>query len=350
MEIGQKIKQLRHKCCLTQEQLASRLNISTQSVSKWETGITMPDISLLPALAGELGVTIDEIFDLTVNQKLHRIEKRLELDDELETSVFYEYAEFLNVQLQEHNDKTKIVSLLAHLYHHRILSDSRKVSQYAREAILLAPEIKDCQWLLQKTEGANAWDWNVSNHTAVINFYKTVIESDTITPQTPLPYYEIMDNLIADHRATEAEKYLTIYQTLPAHKPFLVPIYKAHIALAEYNLQKADAIMQEALKDFSNDGGFIFETAQFYAKTCRYKQAIEYYELSWQLEEKSKPRFTDALHGIAIIYEILGEYQKAIETYDRMIACVKDEWGYNNEDAAVIDVERLKQRVQKLIH
>ena len=66
MEIGSKIKQLRYKCGLTQEQLASRLGISAQSVSKWENAVAMPDITLLPMLAEVFGVSIDELFDLTV--------------------------------------------------------------------------------------------------------------------------------------------------------------------------------------------------------------------------------------------------------------------------------------------
>lgn len=346
MEIGNKIRQLRLKACLTQEQLATKLGVSTQSVSKWETSITMPDITLLPLLAGEFGVTIDELFDLTVNQKLYRIEKRLDLDEEFSISTFEEYENFLKLQLEENEDKIKILSLLAHLYHHRMESDSKKVSKYAREAITRNPEKKDCQWLLQKAEGASIWDWNVGNHTAVIDFYKTVIERDTIVPKTPLPYYELMDNLIADHRTEEAARYLKIYQTLPAHKPFLVPVYEAHIALAEYDVKKADEIMEKALALFDDNSGFLFETAQYFARRCDYEKAIEYYERSWKADESAKPRFTDALQGISSIYEILGEYQKAAQAYDRIIACLKTEWGYEAEDAAVLDAERQKKRIE----
>ena len=47
MEIGIKIKQLRFKAGLTQEQLAEKLGIGAQSVSKWENSLTMPDITAL---------------------------------------------------------------------------------------------------------------------------------------------------------------------------------------------------------------------------------------------------------------------------------------------------------------
>jgi len=192
VDIGNKIKLLRQKAGVTQEQLGERLGISAQSISKWETGVTMPDITLLPLLSGELGVTIDELFDLTTDQKLQRIEKRIDVEGDLPHEIFSEYENFLKTQLDEFPDRRKILSLLARLYHHRAESYLQKVSQYAREAILLAPEIKDCQWLLQKAEGAHVWDWNVSHHTGIINFYKKVIEQDRAAPHAIIPYYEII--------------------------------------------------------------------------------------------------------------------------------------------------------------
>ena len=123
----------------------------------------------------------------------------------------------------------------------------------------------------------------------------------------------------------------------------MIPVYKAYIALAEYDVQKADDIMKSAFTEFSDNAGFLFETAQYYARKCEYEKAIEYYEKSWALEESQKPRFTDALEGIATIYEILGEHAKTDETYDRIITCLKNEWGYKDDDAAVIGVERKKK-------
>ena len=345
MDISNKIKQLRLLSGMTQEQLATKLGVSAQSVSKWETAVTMPDITLLPLLAGELGVSIDDLFDLTIEQKLHRIERRMDIEEEFTAQTFVEFENFLMAQLEDSTDKTRIHSLLAHLYHHRMESDSRKVSYYGRKAILSKPEKKDCQWLLQKAEGATCWDWNIANHSAVINFYKKVIEADTVTPKSPMPYYEVMDNLLADHRTKEAAEYLAIYRTLPAHRPFLVPIYEAYIALADYDGKKADAIMEEAELRFSEESGFLFEKAQYLARRCDYENAIVYYERSWRSEKP--PRYTDALHGIAIIYEILGNKEKAIETYDRMIRCIKEEWNYSDGDAAVIEVERQRARLMK---
>ena len=47
---------------LTQEQLANELGLTFQAISKWENGLSCPDISLLPQLAEIFGVTIDDLF------------------------------------------------------------------------------------------------------------------------------------------------------------------------------------------------------------------------------------------------------------------------------------------------
>lgn len=60
--LGIRIAQLRKKQDLTQEAFARTLGVSPQAVSKWETGIGYPDITLLPQIAKELGVSIDQLF------------------------------------------------------------------------------------------------------------------------------------------------------------------------------------------------------------------------------------------------------------------------------------------------
>ncbi|TMV50050.1 helix-turn-helix transcriptional regulator [Paenibacillus mesophilus] len=58
-KVGAIIHEYRLKKNWTQEQLGSCLGVSAQAVSKWEKGDSLPDISLLPCMAKELGFTID---------------------------------------------------------------------------------------------------------------------------------------------------------------------------------------------------------------------------------------------------------------------------------------------------
>ena len=63
MTMNEKIKNLRLQKRLSQESLGELLGVSAQAVSKWEQGITSPDISLLPIIADCFGVTIDSLFE-----------------------------------------------------------------------------------------------------------------------------------------------------------------------------------------------------------------------------------------------------------------------------------------------
>lgn len=56
---GQRFQRLRKAAGLTQEEVANKVNISAQAVSKWENDVSAPDISVLAELADLLGVTTD---------------------------------------------------------------------------------------------------------------------------------------------------------------------------------------------------------------------------------------------------------------------------------------------------
>lgn len=62
--IGKTIAECRKKLGFTQEQLGSRLGISSQAVSKWETCDSLPDITLVPKICAVLGITPDELFGM----------------------------------------------------------------------------------------------------------------------------------------------------------------------------------------------------------------------------------------------------------------------------------------------
>lgn len=62
-KFGMFVAELRKEKGITQKELAQKLFISDKAVSKWECGISMPDISLLAPLAGMLGVTVTELLD-----------------------------------------------------------------------------------------------------------------------------------------------------------------------------------------------------------------------------------------------------------------------------------------------
>lgn len=71
MNLGDKIKECRKQAGLSQEQLAERLNVSRQAITKWETNKGIPDIANLIAISDEFGLSLDELIkdDVAVKVK-----------------------------------------------------------------------------------------------------------------------------------------------------------------------------------------------------------------------------------------------------------------------------------------
>ena len=67
MDIGATIKKLRLKNRITQQQLADRLNVNMQTISRWENSVTYPDIVMLPILARYFRVSVDYLLNIGGN-------------------------------------------------------------------------------------------------------------------------------------------------------------------------------------------------------------------------------------------------------------------------------------------
>ena len=78
LNVGDKIRCLRHEKDITQEEFAAILGVSCQSVSRWENGICYPDIELLPDIAEFFGVTVDCLMGINETVRKEKIAKYLE--------------------------------------------------------------------------------------------------------------------------------------------------------------------------------------------------------------------------------------------------------------------------------
>ena len=72
MTIADKIKYLRKENNMTQEDLANKLNVSRQTISKWETNIAIPDADNIVAISKLFNITTDEL----LNYKIETIQKK----------------------------------------------------------------------------------------------------------------------------------------------------------------------------------------------------------------------------------------------------------------------------------
>ena len=84
--IGQYIKYLRKAAGMTQKDLAEKLNVSFQAVSKWENGDTLPDTGILLDLCDALNTTADKLLN---GGRLAAVERRMMRLDDVMTGFHY---------------------------------------------------------------------------------------------------------------------------------------------------------------------------------------------------------------------------------------------------------------------
>ena len=63
MTLGEKIREARRRCGLSQEQLAEKLSVSRSAIAKWETDKGLPDVGNLKILSRLLSVSLDRLLD-----------------------------------------------------------------------------------------------------------------------------------------------------------------------------------------------------------------------------------------------------------------------------------------------
>ena len=120
MKIGGYIQHLRKAAGLTQKELADKLGVSFQAVSKWENGDALPDTGLLLALCDELNTTGDKLLNggsvLLKNRKLMRVEDVIDGFACMEDigKYFGETCDFFTGMVEGINQKMNI-DLLAYL-------------------------------------------------------------------------------------------------------------------------------------------------------------------------------------------------------------------------------------------
>ena len=101
LNIGENIRRLRRGMDMTQEQLADKLGVAYQSVSRWENGTTYPDMEMLPALSSIFGVTVDELLGMEESRKKDWIIER--------------YDEYYELCAKDDADPEAVVSLMREL-------------------------------------------------------------------------------------------------------------------------------------------------------------------------------------------------------------------------------------------
>lgn len=342
MEIGKKIKELRTAKGITQEALAAELNVSAQAVSKWECGVSTPDIQLLPAIAIYFGVTLDALFCLTDDDELDRIQNMIWDSRMLPQGQLEQAERFLNGRIDAGYRPGRCWCLLAQLHNHQARQHQELAADYARRSLALSPREKDAHDELAAAMGGIPADWNAHNHHRLIQFYQDFVRKN---PDYPRGYLWLMDNLLADHRLTEAEKALGQMEKLD--HSFRVPLYRGLILRHAGQEQQAQAVWADMERQFPEEWLVQFSLGDLAADRQQYGKALEHYRRA--VDMQAAPRYVDPLESMAQVCEFTGDIPGAMDALRRKLEIYAAEWGFTQGETAD-RVRRELHRLERLLN
>ena len=143
MNIGKNIYTLRKEKKVTQAQLAEKLGVSEQAISKWENDQCAPDVSMFPILADYFGVSIDRLFGYYMNSHEEEIKAIIQAADDSRDT--YKEIEIISEGLNKYpnNPDLKINLAFSLSMVNRISQDEVEKAEAIKKAIKLCTEVVD---------------------------------------------------------------------------------------------------------------------------------------------------------------------------------------------------------------
>jgi len=338
MEIGNQIKQLRQRRGITQEAMAQELGVTAQAVSKWERGVATPDISLLPDISAYFGVTIDELFALSDDTKMERIQNMLWDERYFDPAEVEDTRKFLLDKGRREPENGKVYELLAELENHLAAEHHEKAAEYAKEALRRDWNLRGPHSELEIAMNGHIHDWNYNNHYLLINFYQDHILRN---PQDWRAYLTIMDQLIDDYRLDEAEEYCG--RLAKINDTYRVLLYRGMIAWQRGERTKAFEIWADMEQKHPDEWCVWHNIGDYLARSGRYDEAMDYYRKA--LDVQKEPPMLDPLQAMAQLCEIRKDIPGALTARREEADRIENQWKITGEelDAVLRDIERLER-------
>lgn len=337
MEMGKEIRRLRTDRGITQEALAAALNVTAQSVSKWECGTSVPDVQLLPEIAVYFGVSIDQLFAMAPEQQMERIENRI-----LDRGMFDEAEERqLEQQLGAFAEnpayKGRAELLLSMLYNNQAEQYRLLAVEHGKIAVEQTNGDRDAISELCSAWGSYIPDWDFRNHHALIEWLGDYCRKHS--DNRPAVMW-LLDNLIADRRLKEAREWLKKLAAIDSS--FRVPMYRYLIAEAACEAEEVGKELAVLESMAETEWCCATTLGDVYTQRQEYDLAIEWYRKGQALQPS--PKYTDSARSIAHICEIRGDKEGAIAAYREELRLMKEEWGIISGET----VDEVKRAIQKL--
>ena len=147
--IGDKIKEYRQKNHMTQEQLASCLNVTFQTVSKWETGVSSPDLSMVIPITKIFRISADELLGINdVEADKRYDELKQAYDHTYKTEDFAERQKICEIAVSEYPGDMEWLYNLASVISNRSFEyqdNERYIAEQEKAIKLFDAVVKNCK-------------------------------------------------------------------------------------------------------------------------------------------------------------------------------------------------------------
>ena len=299
------LKKFRLAKGLTQEQVAEKLNVNSQTVSRWECGTTLPDVLTLPELARFYEVTVDDFYKKSTvaydnyAQRLASVyEKSRDPEDFMRCRIEYEKL----IKKGEMSTEDKWLYAWIHMY---MMNYCRDIAiEWYDKAVSDDPNDDPENYQLACMQ--RIWMFFLLNkEDEIISELREKVKSNPDNPRET-------DNLLV--ALIWAEKYDDAYN-----------------------------LFRDAIKKFSDDWRMYIHGGDIAKELKKYDEALGYYNRAGEIGTY----FCDEMDCKVGLYEEMGEYEKAYNECMKMADIYRSR-GYDVEaDIAEKRAEEIKNKIEK---
>ncbi|QSX04856.1 helix-turn-helix transcriptional regulator [Sedimentibacter sp. zth1] len=137
MNIGDKIRNLRKERGLTQEMIAEHFNLSAQAISKWETNLAYPDITLVPSIASFFNISVNELFDFDTTEIEAEVMKIVDNNSKFRDNAPEKAEGILREGLKKYPNNEILLNNLLYVLHgdktNEKIEIAKKLIQYTKD-------------------------------------------------------------------------------------------------------------------------------------------------------------------------------------------------------------------------
>lgn len=272
------LRKLRHEKNLTQEQVADRLCVSAQSVSRWETGVTYPDVILLPEIAKLYNVLVDDLFKEGLQA----------------------YGKLSNRLLAVYGDTCRNEDFMA---------AAAEFERMLKEDTMTADDYRSYGWLHMKML--------LICKKKTLEYYDKAME---LSKNNDTEFYYNMKIAKLGFRADilgEAQQcideQLQAVKNEPDNAGEWVCLVVAYYWAKQY--EECYRLVKDAIAKFPEEPYLYNLAGDVCEELKKYDEAFAY----WEKHLEFKTHILESLFSIAFCHEELGEYDKAYEAWMRLV-------------------------------